>query len=95
MSTGRELEATALILPTNIDKHPTIPPESSACPLPSRPTRFRRQQQQYFIPPHNYYNRKNIFMLRLERRHTAYGCNSQLVSDGGLFDEWRQQHWWD
>ena len=42
MPSGRQLEATALIPPTNIDDHPTIPPESSASFLPSRPTRVRR-----------------------------------------------------
>ena len=42
MPTGKQSEATSLIPPTNIDKHPTLPPESSASPLPSRPTRVRR-----------------------------------------------------
>ena len=42
MPTGRQLETTALTPPTNIDKHPTLPPESSASPLPSRLTRVRR-----------------------------------------------------
>ena len=40
--TGRQSEATSLIPPTNVDKHPTLPPESSASPFPSRPTRVRR-----------------------------------------------------
>lgn len=40
--TGRQLETTALTPPTYVDKQPTIPPESSASPLPSRPTRVRR-----------------------------------------------------
>ena len=42
MPTGRQAEATALIPPPNIETHPTLPPESSASPLPSRPTRVRR-----------------------------------------------------
>ena len=40
--TGRQSDATSLIPPTNVDKHPTLPPQSSASPLPSRPTRVRR-----------------------------------------------------
>ncbi|XP_068696507.1 uncharacterized protein [Montipora capricornis] len=40
--TGRQLETTALTPPTYVDKQPTLPPESSASPLPSRPTRVRR-----------------------------------------------------
>ena len=40
--TGRQSEATSLIPPTNVDKYPTLLPESSASPLPSRPTRVRR-----------------------------------------------------
>ena len=42
MPTRKQSEATSLIPQTNIDKHPTLPPESSASPLPSRPTRVRR-----------------------------------------------------
>ena len=42
MPTGRQLEPTALIPPTNADKQHTLLPESSASPLPSRPTRVRR-----------------------------------------------------
>ena len=42
MPTGKQSEATSLVPQTNIDKHPTLPPESSASPLPSRPTRVRR-----------------------------------------------------
>ena len=42
MPTGTQLETNALTPPTNIDKHPTLPPESSAIPLPSRLTRIRR-----------------------------------------------------
>ena len=41
MPTGRQSEVTSLIPLTNVDKHPTLPPESSASPLPSRPTRVR------------------------------------------------------
>ena len=40
--TGRQLEAAASIPPTNIETHATLPPESSASPPPSRPTRVRR-----------------------------------------------------
>ena len=42
MPTGRQSEAAASIPPTNIETHPTLPPESSASPPPSRPTRVRR-----------------------------------------------------
>ena len=42
MPTGRQAEATALIPPPNVETHPTLPPESSASPLRSRPTRVRR-----------------------------------------------------
>ena len=40
--TGRQSEAAASIPPTNIETHATLPPESSASPPPSRPTRVRR-----------------------------------------------------
>ena len=39
MPTGRQSEAGVLIPPTNIETHPTLPPESSASPPPSMPTR--------------------------------------------------------
>ena len=42
MPTGRQLEATALISPTNVDEQLALPPESSASPLPSRPTCVKR-----------------------------------------------------
>ena len=42
MPTGGRLEATALIPPTNVDEQLALPPESSASPLPSGPTRVRR-----------------------------------------------------
>ena len=42
MPTVRQSEAAALIPPTNIETSPTLPPESSASPPPSRPTRVRR-----------------------------------------------------
>ena len=42
MLTGRQSEAAVSIPPTNIETHPTLPPESSARPPPSRPTRVRR-----------------------------------------------------
>ena len=40
-----------MIPPTNIDKHPTLPPESSASPFHSRPTRVRRNRAwaSYFV----------------------------------------------
>ena len=42
--TGRQLETTVLTPPTYVDKQLNLPPESSASPLPSRPTRPRRPQ---------------------------------------------------
>ena len=42
MPTGRQSEAAASISPTNIETHPTLPPESNASPPLSRPTRVRR-----------------------------------------------------
>ena len=41
MPTGGQLEVTALIPPTNVDEQLALPPESSASPPPSRPTRVR------------------------------------------------------
>ena len=41
MPTGRQSEAAVLIPPTNIETHPTQPPESRASPPPSRPTCVR------------------------------------------------------
>ena len=40
--TGRQLETTVLTPPTYVDKQLNLPPESSASPLSSRPTRVRR-----------------------------------------------------
>jgi len=42
MPTGKQLETTALYLTTNVNKQSTLPPETRASPLPSRPTRVRR-----------------------------------------------------
>ncbi|XP_068737525.1 uncharacterized protein [Montipora capricornis] len=42
MPTGRQVKTTALTPPTDVDKQHTLPPDYSANPLPSRPTRVRR-----------------------------------------------------